>query len=239
MAGHETYVLDGCALTPLASYLKALGILRLLSSPTNNANGDAADPRARAWWKDELFHLRTALSRDDLIHFFLEDYAPTPIIAPWNGRAGFLEGEEQETSTRTGADLMRRFESSQSPRFANMRRTIERVRANSEIVNLNSLRAKTKALQEDKAESSGRRERPKRQRGRTKKDEETGNVIQTVTSSRSSFNDGIRAYRIYRCLLCPLDRSNPDAAARVRRKRRQPRFRRQFRQGTGPLIQHP
>ncbi len=50
MATHEPVVLDGCAPTPLASYLKALGVLRLLSSSTNNFSGQAVDPRARGWW---------------------------------------------------------------------------------------------------------------------------------------------------------------------------------------------
>ena len=149
MAMPEPLVLDGCTPTPLASYLKALGVLRLLSSPANNVTGEAADPRARGWWENERFHLRTTLTRDEVLRFFLEDYAPSPIIAPWNGRAGFLEGDEQESSTRTGADLMRRFEASRAPRFANMRRTIERSRGNDELARLNRLRAKTKALKKE------------------------------------------------------------------------------------------
>ena len=149
MATIKLLVLDGCTPTPLASYLKALGVLRLLSSPANNVSGEAADPRARGWWANEHFHLRTTLVRDDVRRFFLEDYAPSPIIAPWNGRAGFLEGEEQENSTRTGADLMRRFESSPARRFVNMRRTIERSRGNDEVARLNRLRAKTKALKNE------------------------------------------------------------------------------------------
>ena len=190
MAEHETLVLDGCVPTPLASYLKALGILRLLSSPANNASGDAADPHARSWWDNERFHLRTTLRRDDLIHFFLEDYAPTPIIAPWNGRAGFLEGEGQETSTRTGADLMRRFEASSSLRFANMRRTIEQVRANGEIVNLNSLRAKTRALKDElkRLKAGEEKDRKEQERKRAEKQEKLSKqlllpVLRSTTES--------------------------------------------------------
>ena len=143
---HETLVLDGCAPTPLVSYLKALGILRLISSLDNNVTGEAADPKARGWWENERFYLRTMLTRDAVLGFFLNEYAPSPIIAPWNGRAGFLEGEEQETSRRTGADLMRRFEESQARRFVNMRRTIERSRSNDDLVECNRLRARKKAL---------------------------------------------------------------------------------------------
>ena len=88
--------LDGCTPTPLASYLKALGILRLLSSPANHVAGKAADPRARGWWENERFHVRTTLSRDALVRFFLEEYAPSPIIAPWNGGSGFYPKDNQD-----------------------------------------------------------------------------------------------------------------------------------------------
>ena len=92
----ELLALRGCAPTPLASYLKALGVLRLVSSPTNHVSGAAADPHARGWWENECFHLRTALSRDALLHFFLHDYAPSPIIAPWNGGSGFYAGDNKD-----------------------------------------------------------------------------------------------------------------------------------------------
>ena len=88
--------LEGCAPTPLASYLKALGVLRLISSPANHVDGKAADPQARGWWEGERFHLATTLHRDDLLRFFLEDYAPSPIIAPWNGGSGFYPKDKKD-----------------------------------------------------------------------------------------------------------------------------------------------
>ncbi len=88
--------LDGCAPTPLASYLKALGILRLISSDANHVDGRAADPYARGCWEDEHFNLRTRLSRDELIEFFLHKYAPSPIIAPWNGGSGFYPKDNKD-----------------------------------------------------------------------------------------------------------------------------------------------
>ncbi len=75
-------VLEGCRPIPLASYLKALGILRLVA--------EQADPQARGWWQGDRFRLRTSLDRDCLVRFFLHDYCPTPIIAPWNGGSGFF-----------------------------------------------------------------------------------------------------------------------------------------------------
>lgn len=143
----ELLTLRGCAPTPLASYLKALGVLRLISSPANHVSGQAADADARGWWQDERFHLRTTLDRDGLIRFFSEDYAPSPIIAPWNGRAGFLEGDAAETSTRRGATLMREIEQSQSSRLRSMRKTIGTLRNNRHLDRLNSLRTEVKSLQ--------------------------------------------------------------------------------------------
>ncbi len=92
----EPLALRGCAPTPLASYLKALGVLRLVSSPANHVSGAAADPHARGWWENECFHLRTTLGRDALLHFFLHDYAPSPIIAPWNGGSGFYPKDNKD-----------------------------------------------------------------------------------------------------------------------------------------------
>lgn len=77
---HE-HVLGGCTPTPLAHYLKALGILRLVS--------EQKDPQAAGRWQGEQFVLRTVLSREELERFFLEEYRPTPIVAPWNGGSGF------------------------------------------------------------------------------------------------------------------------------------------------------
>lgn len=74
--------LDGCAPTPLAHYLKALGILRLVS--------EQADPEARGWWEGERFLLATRLDEKELLAFFLERYEPTPLVAPWNKGSGFF-----------------------------------------------------------------------------------------------------------------------------------------------------
>ena len=82
--------LTGCAPTPLAHYLKALAILRLIS--------EQRDPSIRGWWKDEAFWIATTLSREDLVSFFLDECEPTPILSPWNGGSGFYfrEGKTKE-----------------------------------------------------------------------------------------------------------------------------------------------
>ncbi len=82
--------LTGCAPVPLAHYLKALGILRLIA--------EQKDPSARGWWKDEAFHLATTVEEFDsdekLKLFFLEKYKPTPLISPWNGGSGFYDRKD-------------------------------------------------------------------------------------------------------------------------------------------------
>lgn len=88
--------LRGCTATPLAGYLKALGVLRLISSPSNHAHGVAADAHARGWWESGDFHLATRLESEGLIRFFLDDYAPSAIIAPWNGASGFYPKDNKE-----------------------------------------------------------------------------------------------------------------------------------------------
>lgn len=105
--------LTGCAPVPLASYLSGLGILRLV--------GEQADPQARGWWEHDAFRLATALDPEELTTFFLERYAPTPIIAPWNGGSGFYPGDQQ--------DGIAAIESDDSPRLASYRDAIEAGRA--------------------------------------------------------------------------------------------------------------
>ena len=108
----EPLTLDGCAPTPLASYLKALGVLRLISSDANDVSGRAADPNARGWWENERFHVRTRLDRDALYRFFLDEYAPSPIIAPWNGGSGFYPKDNKDGfGPLTSENIAKRFTS--------------------------------------------------------------------------------------------------------------------------------
>ncbi|MBB4266974.1 type I-G CRISPR-associated protein Cas8g1/Csx17 [Roseospira visakhapatnamensis] len=97
--------LEGCTPTPLAGYLKALGVLRLLSTPENSVTGTAADPTARGFWRNEAFHLESRLDREALTRFFLEDYAPSPIVAPWNADSGFYGAAGKTKATTQVATL--------------------------------------------------------------------------------------------------------------------------------------
>lgn len=80
--------LAGCRPVPLAHYLKGLAVLRLVA--------EQADPRCRGWWENDVFWLRSSLDRRALVDFFLYDYSPTPVVAPWNGGSGFFPGDKQE-----------------------------------------------------------------------------------------------------------------------------------------------
>lgn len=98
----HTHKLTGCAPIPLAHYLKALGILRLV--------GEQADPDAQGWWSGDVFYLRTMLSKDRLRDYFLNDYRPTPVVAPWNGGSGFFPKDNQ--------DAIHAIQNSKTARFA-------------------------------------------------------------------------------------------------------------------------
>jgi CRISPR-associated protein Csx17 len=116
----HTHRLEGCTPTPLAGYLKALGVLRLISTPENSVTGEAADPTARGFWKNEAFHLETRLDRDSLLRFFLEDYAPSPIVAPWNADSGFYGATGKTKATSQIATLA----TAQAGRFSVLARSI-------------------------------------------------------------------------------------------------------------------
>jgi CRISPR-associated protein Csx17 len=79
--------LRGCSPEPMAAYLKALGVLRLVS--------EQEDQEARAWWRGDTFWLESSLDEDGLVRFFLDRYSPTPIVGPWNGGSGFYEGDSK------------------------------------------------------------------------------------------------------------------------------------------------
>lgn len=108
----EFHVLNGCSPAPLANYLKALGILRLV--------GEQADTQARGWWDGERFCLMTKLSKGELEAFFLERYEPTPIFNPWGGRSGYYAGSPEKTARNALAVI----EESTSDRLSNFRAAI-------------------------------------------------------------------------------------------------------------------
>ena len=125
--------LDGCAPTPLAHYLKALGILRLVA--------EQKDREARGWWVGDRFRLATTLSRDELEGFFLDEYQPTPLVSPWNKGSGFF------VEKSSGVPPL---EMSKSPRFLKFQSGIKASRSRLEELasadtEVRSITAETKA----------------------------------------------------------------------------------------------
>ncbi|MEB2313259.1 MAG: type I-U CRISPR-associated protein Csx17 [Polyangiaceae bacterium] len=103
--------LEGCAPAPLAHYLKALGVLRVVAQQR--------DPGARGFWRDQDFWLLTALDEAALEAFFLEEYAPTPFVSPWNKGSGFY---------KEGDKGLAPIEASRAARFEPFRRGIAAAR---------------------------------------------------------------------------------------------------------------
>ena len=102
------HLLRGLQPQPLSSYLSALGVMRLLHR---------VDTQVAGAWQQGSFLLETTLDRDDILRYFLEDYAPTPITSPWNGGSGYYPKDNKD-----GFNAILK---SDSPRFAAYRRTLE------------------------------------------------------------------------------------------------------------------
>ena len=99
----------GCTPTPLAHYLKALGVLRLVA--------EQAEPGARGGWQAEHFVLQSELTQDGLVDFLLRSYRPTPMVAPWNGGSGFFPKDNKK-----GIEVLA---TARAPRFGDLQVAID------------------------------------------------------------------------------------------------------------------
>ena len=113
----NTVHLCGCRVEPLLSYLAGLGVVRLVAEQLN------PDVSAR-WDGDHLVITSNELDCSGLIEFFAEDYKPTPLIAPWNGRGGFQDGKQ-----RLSEKIVKKVECSDSERLGPYREAIKVARA--------------------------------------------------------------------------------------------------------------
>jgi len=110
---HEV-ALPGCTPVPLAGYLKALGVLRLVA--------EQVDAEAKGCWRNDHFILASELDSDALQAFFLDKYRPTPVLAPWNGGSGFYPKD-----SRKGIDPIEQSQSERFGPYADAIRTIRNV----------------------------------------------------------------------------------------------------------------
>jgi CRISPR-associated protein Csx17 len=144
MTVHEV-VLSGCTPEPLMSYLKALGVLRLVA--------EQKDPDARGCWREGTFVLRSRLAANDLERFFLEEYRPTPIVVPWSGADFFTVTRTGRggpfKKTPTGAAVVEALLATASERLKRYRETIAAA-----LSALDSCGIKSKEQMEDKRTKS-------------------------------------------------------------------------------------
>ncbi len=94
-------LLAGCSPRPLAGYLKALGLHRVVA--------EQVDPDCSSWWTAEGFWLRSTRSSDELAAFLLDQYQPTPVVSPWNGGSGFFPKDNKRGIERMAGGSNVRF----------------------------------------------------------------------------------------------------------------------------------
>ncbi len=135
-------LLTGCAPEPLSGYLKAIGVLRLVAAQ--------ADPKVRCSWGGEAFRLHTHLDRAALLDFFLNEYRPTPILAPWNGGSGFWDN-------KAAGQALTRIRNATSARLAPYVEAIQQAQL---VINRNGLRTKPEKATKDRLLRALRSELP-------------------------------------------------------------------------------
>ena len=70
------FILGGCAPAPFSSYLKALGVFRIIAQQK--------DSSVRGCWSNERFVLKTSMTREVMVEFLLDEYVPSPVVGPWS-----------------------------------------------------------------------------------------------------------------------------------------------------------
>lgn len=85
----------------MASYLKAIGVLRLIA--------EQKDPAAKGHWEAGKFILSTSFDRGQISEFFCRSYCPTAIVDPWNGGSGFYPKDDTKGVTAILQSNDRRF----------------------------------------------------------------------------------------------------------------------------------
>lgn len=111
----KTVLLRGLRPEPLASYLGALGVLRLVATQL--------EPSVRGRFTPMGFEL-IGVDEEAVIAFFQDAYRPTPILSPWNNASGFY------TSSKGGpaAEALQVLERSRLPRVERLVEVANRVR---------------------------------------------------------------------------------------------------------------
>jgi CRISPR-associated protein Csx17 len=118
-----TIALNGCSPIPLARYLKALGVLKVVANQSERS--------VRCRWSNRVFYIETGFSESGLTSFFLERYVPTAIVVPWSGSDFFGVDRNAKRATfpkpPTSSRVIEAFLNSTSPRLKEYRDTIQAV----------------------------------------------------------------------------------------------------------------
>lgn len=91
-------IFEGCSPEPLLDYLKGLGLVRLLATQL--------DSGIRASWRNDSLVLDTSIPIEQLEEFILTEYAPSPLVDPWNKDSGFPSFAGDNISHRAVRELI-------------------------------------------------------------------------------------------------------------------------------------
>lgn len=69
------HILGGCRITPLSNYLKSLGLLKILAEKESGIT---------AHWKNDVYTIKTEMTKDQLTEFLLNEYCPSPLLNIWS-----------------------------------------------------------------------------------------------------------------------------------------------------------
>lgn len=93
----------GCCPTPLASYLKGLGLFRVVSMQL--------DQSTRCGWRGDSLVLEGKFTDEEVAEFIQNSYTPPAIVAPWNGGSGFYPSDNRDAKDRIRNSKHERFTS--------------------------------------------------------------------------------------------------------------------------------
>ncbi|GAC1401618.1 MAG: hypothetical protein NVSMB64_00010 [Candidatus Velthaea sp.] len=111
------FVCGGLRTVSLLGYLKTIGIAR--------AYALQLDPEVKVRLTDDGAKFSTKHTRETFERFFLETYAPTPVVNPWNKGGGVAKNSK----SRSADELVRRIERTTSDRWQPYRDAIVAARS--------------------------------------------------------------------------------------------------------------
>ncbi len=95
--------MPNCRTEPFGSALKALGVIKLI--------GEQKDPTIKSYWENGELNIETTLTKDQIVSFFMEEYSPSPILAPWLSQSGFWPSFKSNDMEDIKNSKLKRFES--------------------------------------------------------------------------------------------------------------------------------